>query len=57
MGDLVAFLDAGAYTLDLMTPYNARPRAGAWAITGEEVVQIRAPETYADLVALDRLPR
>jgi diaminopimelate decarboxylase len=54
-GDLLAFLDAGAYTLELMTPYNARPTAGAWAVTpAGEVVQIRAPQTFADLVSYDR---
>ena len=33
-GDLLAFHDAGAYTLELMTPYNARPTAAAYAVTG-----------------------
>ena len=32
-GDLLAFYDAGAYTLELMTPYNARPTAAAYAVT------------------------
>jgi diaminopimelate decarboxylase len=53
-GDLLAFHDAGAYTLDLMTPYNARPTAGAYAVTeGAEVLRIRAPQSREDLVALD----
>ena len=53
-GDLLAFYDAGAYTLELMTPYNARPTAGAYAVTdGAEVLRIRAPQTRDDLVALD----
>lgn len=54
-GDLLAFLGAGAYTLELMTPYNARPMAGAWAVTpAGGVVQIRAPQTFADLISYDR---
>jgi len=59
-GDLLAFYDAGAYVLELMTPYNARPTAGAYAVTsggeggqGAEVLRIRAPQSREDLVALD----
>ena len=53
-GDLLAFYDAGAYTLELMTPYNARPTAGAYAVTdGAQVLRIRAPQSREDLVALD----
>ena len=33
-GDLLAFYDAGAYMLELMTPYNARPTAAAYAVDG-----------------------
>ena len=54
MGDLLAFYDAGAYTLELMTPYNARPTAAAYAVTeGAEVLRIRARQSRDDLVALD----
>ncbi len=53
-GDLLAFHDAGAYTLELMTPYNARPTAGAYAvIEGARMLRIRAPQSREDLVALD----
>jgi D-ornithine/D-lysine decarboxylase len=59
-GDLLAFHDAGAYTLELMTQYNARPTAGAYAVVagdgrgeGAEVLRIRAPQSREDLVALD----
>jgi len=53
-GDLLAFYDAGAYVLELMTPYNARPPAGAYAVTtAGDVVQIRAPQTPEDLIAGD----
>jgi diaminopimelate decarboxylase len=53
-GDLLAFYDAGAYTLELMTPYNARPTAAAYAVTeGAEVLRIRAPQSREGLVELD----
>jgi diaminopimelate decarboxylase len=56
-GDLLAFFYAGAYTLELMTPYNARPTAAAYAVTdgpdGAEVLRIRAAQSREDLVALD----
>jgi diaminopimelate decarboxylase len=55
-GDLLAFYDAGAYTLELMTPYNARPTAAAYAVTeSAEVLRIRAPQSREDLVALDQV--
>jgi diaminopimelate decarboxylase len=54
-GDLLSFFDAGAYTLELMTPYNARPTAAAYAVAlGAEVLRIRAPQSREDLVALDQ---
>jgi hypothetical protein len=59
-GDLLAFYDAGAYVLELMTPYNARPTAAAYAVVGgdesgagAEVLRIRARQSRDDLVALD----
>ncbi|MCX6363802.1 MAG: hypothetical protein NTW58_06460, partial [Actinobacteria bacterium] len=56
-GDLIAFLDVGGYTLEMMNDYNARPRAGVWAVTAHgDVVQIRRPESVADLVAFDLTP-
>ena len=57
VGDIVVFLDAGGYTLEMMNDYNARPRAAAYAATaGGEVVTIRRRETDADLFALDLTP-
>ncbi len=53
-GDLLAFYDAGAYTLELMTPYNGRPTAAAYAVAvGAEVLRIRAPQSREGLVELD----
>jgi len=54
VGDVVAFLDAGAYTLEMMNPYNARPTAAAYAVTAAgELVQVRRRDTAEDLVAHD----
>jgi len=57
VGDLVVFLDAGGYTLEMMNDFNARPRAGARALTlAGEVVEVRRRETSADLCAFDLTP-
>ena len=57
VGDVVAFLDAGAYTLEMMNPYNARPTAAAFAVTAAgELVQVRRRDTAADLAAHDIVP-
>jgi diaminopimelate decarboxylase len=57
VGDVVVFLDAGGYTLEMMNDYNARPRAAAYAVTaGGDVVTIRRRETDVDLSALDLTP-
>jgi diaminopimelate decarboxylase len=57
VGDVVAFLDAGAYTLEMMNPYNARPTAAAFAVTAAgRLVQIRRRDTAEDLSAHDLVP-
>ena len=54
-GDAVVFRDTGAYTLEMMNDYNARPRAAAYAVSSTgDVVEIRRRETVDDLVRLDR---
>ena len=53
VGDVVVFLDAGAYTLEMMSQYNARPRAAAYAVVDGEVVQIRTADTFDDMIAHD----
>jgi len=55
-GDVVVFFDAGAYALELMNPYNARPRAAAYAVHDGEVGLIRTPESFDELVASDVRP-
>jgi diaminopimelate decarboxylase len=57
VGDVVAFLDAGAYTLEMMHPYNARPTAAAYAVTAAGTLEpIRRADTAADLVDHDLTP-
>jgi len=57
VGDLVVFLDAGGYTLEMMNDYNARPRAGARAVTlAGDVLEVRRRESRSDLVAFDLTP-
>ena len=55
-GDVVAFLDAGAYGLEQMHPYNARPRAAAYAVDRGELSQIRSADTVDDMIAPDLAP-
>jgi D-ornithine/D-lysine decarboxylase len=57
VGDLVVFLDVGGYTLEMMNDYNARPRAGARAVTlAGDVVEVRRREAGCDLFAFDLTP-
>jgi len=53
VGDVVAFGNTGAYTLEMMQPCNAQPRAAAYAVDRGEVVEIRRRESNDDMVALD----
>jgi D-ornithine/D-lysine decarboxylase len=56
-GDVIALLDAGAYALEMMSPYNARPRAAAYAVTpAGEMLEIRRRETQAEMLAHDVAP-
>lgn len=57
VGDVLTFLDTGAYTLEMMNPYNLRPRAAAYAVLGDgDVALVRRRETDADMTACDVLP-
>jgi len=56
-GDVIVFRDAGGYTLEMMSEYNARPRAGAYAVNlAGDVVEIRRRQTSTDLCAFDLTP-
>src|ERR1700744_2703374 len=55
-GDLVAILSAGAYGAVMAGDYNARPRIPEVLVHGEQWGIVRPRETYADLIAKDRIP-
>lgn len=55
-GDVIAFLDVGAYTLEQMCQYNGQPRAAALLIRQDRRVEvIRRRETHEDLISHDVL--
>jgi diaminopimelate decarboxylase len=56
-GDVIVFFDAGAYVLEMMNPYNARPQAAAFAVEGGAARLIRRADTLEDMVAHDVAPR
>ncbi|MCO6545130.1 MAG: diaminopimelate decarboxylase [Gilliamella sp.] len=54
IGDIVAFLDAGAYTIESQTVYNNRPRTSVVMIDKEGKDRlIRREDTYEDMVGYD----
>ena len=55
-GDLVAILSAGAYGAAMAGDYNARPRVAEVLVSGEQWGIVRPRESYADLIAKDRIP-
>ncbi len=55
-GNLVAILSAGAYGAVMAGDYNARPRIPEVLVRGDEWGIVRPRETYADLIAKDRIP-
>jgi diaminopimelate decarboxylase len=55
-GNLVAILSAGAYGAVMAGDYNARPRVAEVLVHGEQWGIVRPRETYADLIAKDRIP-
>ncbi len=56
-GDTVVFFDVGAYSLEMMNPYNGRPRAAAYAVQDGSAGLIRTPESFDDIVAGDVMPK
>jgi len=55
-GDLVAILSAGAYGAVMAGDYNARPRLAEVLVHGGQWGIVRPRESYADLIAKDRIP-
>jgi diaminopimelate decarboxylase len=52
-GDLVAFLDAGAYGMTMASNYNAQPRPAELVVAGGEARVARRRETWEDLLAAE----
>lgn len=54
IGDVIAFLDAGAYTIESQTVYNNRPRTAVIMIdkNGKDTM-IRREDTYEDITGQD----
>ncbi len=50
-GGLLAILSAGAYAFVMSSNYNSRPRAAEVMVSGTSVREVRARESFDDLVA------
>ena len=55
-GDLVAFMTAGAYGAAMSSTYNSRLLVPEVLVRGDDFAVVRPRQTYAELIALDRLP-
>jgi diaminopimelate decarboxylase len=55
-GDLLAFLDAGAYGFSMSSQYNGRPRPAEVLVRNGEWYVIRDRESYSDLLLRQRVP-
>lgn len=55
-GDLVVFLDTGAYQDAASANFNALPRPGTILVTGDRAEWIKRPETIAEVFARDVIP-
>ncbi|MCC6748578.1 MAG: alanine racemase [Deltaproteobacteria bacterium] len=56
VGDLFAFLDAGAYQEVSASNFNALPRPAAVLVRGSEAFVVRTRETEADVFRRDQVP-
>ena len=54
-GDLLAVMSAGAYCMSMASNYNSRGRAAEVLVDGDRAVLIRARETAADQMRMERL--
>jgi diaminopimelate decarboxylase len=55
-GDILAFLDAGAYGFSMASQYNGQPRPAEVLVSGDEAEMIRSAEDYSVLLAGQRVP-
>ncbi len=54
--DLLAIMSAGAYGFSMSSTYNSRPRVAEILVDGKDFHVIRGRETYADLIAGEKVP-
>ena len=54
-GDLLAVMSAGAYCMSMASNYNSRGRAAEVLVDGDRAVLIRARESTADQMRMERL--
>ncbi len=55
-GDVLAFLDAGAYGFSMASQYNGQPRPAEVLVSGDKAEQIRRAEDASALLAGQRVP-
>jgi diaminopimelate decarboxylase len=55
-GDVIAFLDTGAYQEGSCSNFNAMPRPATVMVTGDRAEVIKAAETLDDVFARERVP-
>ncbi len=55
-GELLAVMSAGAYGFVMASNYNSRPRPAEVMVNGEKFYVVRRRETYAKLVAGEKIP-
>src|SRR5205823_14880323 len=55
-GDVVAFLDAGAYGESKAANFNAQPRPATVLVSGDQVDLITERETMHDVISRFRMP-
>lgn len=56
LGDLLAFLDAGAYGFSMASQYNGQPRPAEVLVSGSYAELIRHAENYSALLQGQRIP-
>ena len=56
IGDLLAFLDTGAYQEVSASNFNAMPRPAAVLVSGDRAAVVRRAETLGDVFCRDELP-
>ncbi len=57
VGDLLAFLNTGAYGFSMSSQYNSQPRAAEVLVCKGDAALIRERETFEDLVKHTSMPR